>query len=84
MSLTNPHLATLADYLGIARDYHDWKGQYIEVGEVTVIAVLDGLGIDASTPERAERACHKVANRAWVASDAARNRRLTRGPGGSR
>ena len=84
MSLTDPHLTTLADHFGIARDYYDWKGQHTEVGKATVIAVLDGLGIDASTPERAERACHKVANRAWVASDAARNRRLTRGPGGSR
>ena len=47
MSLTDPHLTTLADHFGIARDYYDWKGQYTEVGEATVIAVLDGLGIDA-------------------------------------
>ena len=65
MSLTDPHLTTLADHFGIARDYYDWKGQYTEVGEATVIAVLDGLGIDASTPERAERACHEVTNRKW-------------------
>ncbi|MES9097100.1 4-alpha-glucanotransferase [Cutibacterium acnes] len=65
MSLTDPHLTTLADHFGIARDYYDWKGQHTEVGEATVIAVLDGLGIDASTPERAERACHEVTNRKW-------------------
>ena len=65
MSLTDPHLTTLADHFGIARDYYDWKGQHTEVGKATVIAVLDGLGIDASTPERAERACHEVTNRKW-------------------
>ena len=65
MSLTDPHLTTLADHFGIARDYHDWKGQYIEVEEATVIAVLAGLGIDASTPELAEQACREVANRTW-------------------
>ena len=43
MSLTDPHLTTLADHFGIARDYYDWKGQHTEVGEATVIAVLDGL-----------------------------------------
>ena len=32
MSLTDPHLTTLADHFGIARDYYDWKGQYTEVG----------------------------------------------------
>ena len=40
MSLTDPHLTTLADHFGIARDYYDWKGQHTEVGKATVIAAV--------------------------------------------
>lgn len=65
MPVTDPHLTTLADHFGIARDYYDWKGQYTEVDSSTVVAVLAGLGVDASTPELAEQACREVADRAW-------------------
>jgi len=47
----NSSLSELADAYGIAVDYWDWQGRHVAVPAETVIAVLAGLGVDASSPE---------------------------------
>src|SRR4051812_30908023 len=44
-------LRDLATAYAIATDYWDWRGQHVQVAAETVVAVLAGLGVDASTPE---------------------------------
>ncbi|CAJ1582567.1 4-alpha-glucanotransferase [[Mycobacterium] wendilense] len=47
-------LAQLAERHGVATGYEDWTGRRVEVPEPTLVAVLDALGVRASTA--AERA----------------------------
>ena len=56
-SPTGP-LAELARASGVMTDYHDWRGQRVEVSAETIEAVLAALGVDTTDPERALR--HKV------------------------
>lgn len=65
MFLIDFYLMILVDYFGIVCDYYDWKGQYIEVGEVIVIVVFDGLGIDVLILECVECVCYEVINWKW-------------------
>jgi 4-alpha-glucanotransferase len=53
MSELSANLVALATACGVATEYWDWRGEYVDVPESTVIAVLDALGVDASTPSRA-------------------------------
>jgi 4-alpha-glucanotransferase len=48
----SPALTELARAYGVATSYEDWSGSQVAVPPATVIAVLGGLGVDASTPER--------------------------------
>jgi len=51
-----PALVDLAVAYGVATEYWDWQGRHVVVPAETVAAVLAALGVDASTPERAESA----------------------------
>lgn len=65
MPLTNPVLAELADAFGISTEFWDWKGRHIEVGDATVIGILAGMGVDASTDESARAALTEHALKPW-------------------
>ena len=56
MSDLDPTLLRLADAYGIATHYTDWQGRPVDVARPTVVAVLAGLGVDASTSEATARA----------------------------
>ena len=51
---------------GIATEYWDWQGHHVAVDAETVIAVLAGLDVDASTPERAWAALHTHHREPWT------------------
>ncbi len=65
MPLTNPLLADLADAFGISTEFWDWKGRHIEVGDDTVIGILAGMGVDASSDDSARAALIDHALRPW-------------------
>lgn len=46
-------LRELAVAHGVATEYTDWRGNDVDPSAQTVIAVLAGMGVDGSTPERA-------------------------------
>lgn len=52
----DPVLRDLADAFDIATDYWDWQHRHVEVAPETIVAVLAGLGVDASTPEARQQA----------------------------
>ncbi len=54
MASVDSALAQLAERHGVATGYEDWTGRRVEVPEPTLVAVLDALGVRASTA--AERA----------------------------
>src|SRR3712207_4546310 len=58
-------LAELAAEIGIAVEYDDWQGGRKQVSDESVIAVLRGLDIDASSPEAAEQALAERRSAAW-------------------
>lgn len=66
MSLSDPALVALADHFGVARSFQDWKGRHTIVSEETIRAVLAGLGVDASTPDRAQKVLVEVRDRPWL------------------
>ena len=49
MSELDESLLELAQAYGIATEYWDWQGHHVSVAAETVIAVLAGLDVDAST-----------------------------------
>lgn len=65
MPLSNPVLADLADAFGISTEFWDWKGRLVEVDDATVVGILAGLGVDASTPDAAAAALHEHDLRGW-------------------
>lgn len=55
MTSLSPALLELARRYGVATEYEDWTGRRIAVPESTLVAVLDALGLQASTEQgRAE------------------------------
>lgn len=65
MTLTDPNLVALAEHFGVSRRFTDWKGRSTDVEVDTVLAVLAGLGIDASTPQKAAAALAEVQEQPW-------------------
>ncbi len=49
-------LYTLAELLGIATEFWDWKGRHTQVSQQTMIAVMAAMGVDASSAEKADAA----------------------------
>lgn len=56
MAHSDTSLHRLAEALAVATDYWDWQGRHQQVSDRTLVAVLAGLGVDASTPEATEAA----------------------------
>ena len=56
----DPSLIELAEAYGIAIEYWDWQGQHVQVTPATIAGVLAGLGVDASTPEKAWQAVRRA------------------------
>lgn len=65
MPLSNQLLAQLADAYGISTQFWDWKGRSVDVGDETVIGILAGMEVDASTPEAAQAALDDLDARPW-------------------
>jgi 4-alpha-glucanotransferase len=65
MPALDPALRELADAFSIATEYWDWQGQHVEVAPATVVAVLAGLGVDASSPASAAAALREQQDRPW-------------------
>ena len=65
MADLDPVLAQLADAFSIATEYWDWRDNHVEVPAHTIVAVLAGLGVDASTPEAASAALHDHHEQPW-------------------
>ncbi len=58
-------LTALAEALGVATDFWDWKGRHTTVSEDTIIKVMAAMGIDASSPEAIEAALAEVDLKPW-------------------
>ncbi|MFP5416634.1 MAG: 4-alpha-glucanotransferase [Actinomycetes bacterium] len=65
MPLTNSVLADLAGAFGISTEFWDWKGRHIEVDDTTVVGILAGMGVDASSDDAARAALADHAQRRW-------------------
>ncbi|QIK71314.1 4-alpha-glucanotransferase [Propioniciclava coleopterorum] len=65
MPLTNPVLARLADAFGISTEFWDWKGRLTHVDDATVIGILAGMGVDATTDAGAQDALTERELRPW-------------------
>lgn len=66
MPLSSPALAELADVFGIATEFWDWKGRLVQVDDETVIGILAGLDIAATTPDEAIAALEEHRLRPWL------------------
>ncbi|HET9871742.1 MAG TPA: 4-alpha-glucanotransferase [Propionibacteriaceae bacterium] len=62
----DPALRQLADAHSIATEYWDWQGRHVLVARQTVVDVLAAMGVDASTPETADRALAEHYRRPWT------------------
>ncbi|WIY83331.1 4-alpha-glucanotransferase [Propionimicrobium sp. PCR01-08-3] len=58
-------LRILAEKLGIATDFWDWKGRHTPVSEHTIVAVMAAMGVDAATGESAEAALAELELKPW-------------------
>ena len=65
MSQLTAELEHLAERLGIAREFWDWKGNHTEISATTIVAVLEAMGIDASSPEACQQALVGLDDAAW-------------------
>lgn len=63
MPTADPDLIRLAQAYRIDTEYYDWRGNLTLVDPATIVGVLGGLGVDASSPEsaRAALADHELA-----------------------
>ncbi len=59
-------LHRLADAHGIATEFWDWRGRHVAVSDESITRVLAALGVDAATPEAAERALREQQDRPWT------------------
>ncbi|MBI9115058.1 4-alpha-glucanotransferase [Sanguibacter suaedae] len=64
-STPSPALVDLAVAYGISPDHWGFHGEKKYAAEHTLVAVLDALGVDASSPERIDVALASVADREW-------------------
>jgi 4-alpha-glucanotransferase len=66
MAELDPALRELADAFSIATEYWDWQGQHVAVSADTLVAVLAGLGVDASSAEARAAALQQQRDRPWT------------------
>jgi 4-alpha-glucanotransferase len=62
----DPALRQLADAHAIATEYWDWQGAHVVVARETIVDVLAAVGVDASTPEAADRALAEHQRQPWT------------------
>ena len=60
-----PRLAELADSLGVATQFWDWKGRLTHVSAETIVGILAGMDVDASTSEAVDAALDDLRVRPW-------------------
>ncbi len=65
MTLSNPALSELAALYGIGTEFWDWKGRHTRVSDETVVDVLKGFEVDATTAESAQAAVAAYHRRTW-------------------
>ncbi|HUR75553.1 MAG TPA: 4-alpha-glucanotransferase [Sporichthya sp.] len=65
MTELSPNLVALATACGVATEYWDWRGEYVAVPESTVVAVLEGLGWDATSSAAAGRSLNRLEADRW-------------------
>ena len=65
MSHLTAELDELAERLGIAREFWDWKGNHTLISEATVTAVLRAMGVQADTPEACREALARLDEQHW-------------------
>ena len=58
-------LHRLAELLGIATEFWDWKHRHTQVPDETIIKVMAAMGVDASTPDHAEAAIAEHDLKPW-------------------
>jgi 4-alpha-glucanotransferase len=61
--MIDPTLERLAAAHGVATRYESWRARVVEVAPESVVAVLDRLGVDASTPAAVRTALAEVLDR---------------------
>ncbi len=66
MSQLTAELDHLAERLGIAREFWDWKGNHTEISPATIQAVLGAMGIDATTPEACRQSLNDLEDSTWL------------------
>lgn len=59
------HLVELAHAYGVATEFWDWQGRHTTVPRSTILAVLDALGVVASSEEEITFALGEARDRAW-------------------
>ncbi|MDO5082355.1 MAG: 4-alpha-glucanotransferase [Arachnia propionica] len=59
-------LHQLAEQVGIAREFWDWKGNHTVISRETVVAVLAAMGIEADTDEACRAALEQLEAEAWL------------------
>jgi 4-alpha-glucanotransferase len=65
---TPPSLGELARRYGVATEFEDWTGRRVDVPESTLVAVLEALGVSASTEDAREAALAKHDRDHWSAT----------------
>lgn len=58
-------LHILADKLGIATEFWDWKGRHTQVAAQTIIKVMAAMGVDASDEEHVQAAIAELEIKRW-------------------
>ena len=58
-------LHALADRLGVATEFWDWKGQHIVVGTGTILKVLAEMGWEITDDESVRQAMHELDLKPW-------------------
>jgi len=64
-ALPSQPLLRLAAAHGVVPDYWGFDGTHMQVSERTLVAVLDALGVDASSPERIDVSLTHVKDAPW-------------------
>ena len=62
----DPRLAHLGHTYGIATQFWDWKGQYREPDEATILACLRALDVDTESEDWLNRAFVEADERIWL------------------
>lgn len=65
MNEPTPELLELADSFGVATEFHDWQGSHTRVPAASVIAVLNALGVDVTTPDKVQSALRAQREAPW-------------------